>query len=373
MTNNKTIAVHKTNRVPSPYLCEPKLPYHTTIIAGMPIINNKKNPRCCFRLFVLRLLFVFVIVMSTQPTTATAWQAPTTTSTNVAAAATCWLVVDFDGTCTETDTTPLLPQLAAVLAGEPVSSRMQAFGSLEAQFFELYSQAKQKCAARAMTTTLHQVLDALDEPSNVVTEQVSASRVLQGLECASANQIHQVLSCNSNPLQVILRDKCLTVLQRALLSDYRLAVLSINWCPALIEACLVEPLQQQQQQQQRRRQGTPSDIPIWSNAVQDAGIVDLQVPGALAKQAKIRALQQEQQVVVYVGDSVTDLAALMQADVGILFQTESQSAVRLCEQFGQTLHPLRERARILATAQQDESPIIWTVQTWDEIGQFLEQ
>lgn len=115
-------------------------------------------------------------------------------------------------------------------------------------------------------------------------------------------------------------------------------------------------------------------VPIWSNVVNQHGVVDLQVPGALAKQARIRQLQQESGcTVIYVGDSSTDLAALVQANVGILFLAGSQSTIRLAEQFDIDLRPLRDRDKITEIGHSSTKKIIWTVEAWDEIGDFLRQ
>ena len=58
-----------------------------------------------------------------------------------------WLVVDFDGTCTARDTTPLLPVLASFLSDDNDSQRderLANFKSLEQEYFGLLQQSKSK-------------------------------------------------------------------------------------------------------------------------------------------------------------------------------------------------------------------------------------
>jgi hypothetical protein len=52
-------------------------------------------------------------------------------------------LVGFDGTCSEKDTTPLLPKLALILERdqEDMEERLSVFTELENEFFSLYAAA----------------------------------------------------------------------------------------------------------------------------------------------------------------------------------------------------------------------------------------
>ena len=75
-------------------------------------------------------------------------------------------------------------------------------------------------------------------------------------------------------------------------------MLSINWCPSLINAALLQPIRRHRRSvlslddtaiQQLEEDGEEDElaVPIWSNLVDLDGVVELAVPGALAKKARI--------------------------------------------------------------------------------------
>ena len=131
-----------------------------------------------------------------------------------------WLVVDFDGTCTEHDTTPLLPRLAAFatrsrssISKSPdgtetdnnddynhqkdMEKRLAQFQLLEDEFMKRYGEARSTMFSNNVndeSTSLYDVLDALDEPSNIVTEMVSASKCLSGLGHADTKEVEGMLN-----------------------------------------------------------------------------------------------------------------------------------------------------------------------------------
>mmetsp|Transcript_28903 Transcript_28903/g.52892 ORF Transcript_28903/g.52892 Transcript_28903/m.52892 type:complete len:344 (+) Transcript_28903:106-1137(+) len=301
-----------------------------------------------------------------------------------------WLVVDFDGTCSERDTTPLLPQLAAVLHGDSVEERLSIFAELESEFFRRYAAAKSQMCPTTMS--LEDALDSLDQVSNEVTAKVSSSGVLRGLNvtpqdiCAVMEQNDQVSD------HVRLRPGCAQVLAQAIRcrrSNWQLGVLSINWCPSLIDAALLQPIWQHTTEhdirldeednnnnnnnsndgRQRRPLGSKEHVPIWSNAVDHDGVVSLQVPGALAKKDRILQLKASG-LVVYIGDSSTDLAALVEADLGILIGN-SKSTATMAEQWGINVHPLRRRQQFLLEKKGEISKVIWMAESWAEIQVVL--
>ena len=279
-----------------------------------------------------------------------------------------WLVVDFDGTCSAQDTTPLLPQLAAVLCNDSPhqrQQRLQTFGKLEQEFFQLYAEA-----LLAERPTLMEALDALDEVSNIVTHKVSASGVLKGLH-VSSGEITQILETHAD-LQHSARllEDCTRVLSEIYNNrrsqPWKLGVLSINWCPSLIQAALMDPIAQHCQQFQ--------DIPIWSNRVNRDGVVSLQVPGALAKKQQIAHLQNDDSLVVYIGDSSTDLAALIQADIGILLGN-SKSTISMAQKWGYSVIDLKSQPNKNNIEEllrkHESSTIVWRADDWSEIGALL--
>jgi len=170
---------------------------------------------------------------------------------------------------------------------------------------------------------------------------------------------------------------------------WSLAVLSINWCPALINASLVRPVLK------KRRSILQVDsceieIPIWSNHVDGEGVVSLHVPGALAKRDRIMELRShipqtsddsQRSVIVYVGDSSTDLAALLEADIGIIMGTSSSTTV-IAKRWGIRIVPLEHRrdhgfgSGGSSSLDGDagnwrKKKLLWQVESWQEIDEML--
>jgi len=78
---------------------------------------------------------------------------------------------------------------------------------------------------------------------------------------------------------------------------------------------------------------------------------------------------------VYVGDSSTDLLALIQAYVGILSKG-SKSTIGLATKFGVIIRSLKEYNKYhndddTTEHENGDVGIIWTTSDWDEIGSFL--
>ena len=243
-----------------------------------------------------------------------------------------WLVADFDGTCTAVDTTPVVPQLAARFSSEP-ENVLSRFRSLENKYFELLSELDTIEATGGYDASgLEASLRAMDDVSNAITEALSNSGILAGIRAA---EVAPVLSewkaePSAAPVRVPeLRDGCEATLASASAREWQLAILSLNWCPPLIHATL--PIFE-----------APARPPlVWSNRIEEtSGRIANEVNGAVAKRAVIERLVRDRVPVrprsseaeaehaprvVYIGDSATDLLAMLAADVGILIG-ESQSA-----------------------------------------------
>lgn len=315
-----------------------------------------------------------------------------------------WLVVDFDGTCTARDTTPLLPKLAALLGStgdddndastKNMNERLATFHELEAEYFRLYMSARKSLCPQTMS--LDEALDSLDNASSAITKKVSASGILRGLSVPSEDILSLFETNDDLKERVRLHENCAEVLARVVASQtatksrcnrgWNLGILSINWCPPLIEAALLQPIRQhhkdiiEQEKPSTTLSSSLSTIPIWSNAIDHSGVVSLQVPGALAKKARITKLKHQQQtsiggrgLIVYVGDSLTDLSALLEADIGILIGY-TQSVVTMAEQWTVDTVPLCKWNDQHLPQNQDaeaSSQTIWLADSWCEIEDLL--
>ena len=359
-----------------------------------------------------------------------------------------WLVVDFDGTCTIRDTTPLLPRLAYLIESQnndnndddehkqhvkrkdpDLMERLSIFTNLENEYFQRYVEVMGSIESEStvedvgnnnnnnhLHSQLEYSLDRLDCISSEITEKVTKSNILKGLGSVRYNKLLELIQNYQHKqeeeeqqqqqhdevpiFEGNLRDSlqlhpgCISILQRHATcmssnNNWRIGVLSINWCPTLIEAVVLNPLCNERSSSESKESTTTTslnfeDIPIWSNTVDENGTVSLTVPGAIAKKERILKLQQQQQqqqqnsnnnLVVYVGDSSTDLLALIQADVGILLMG-SKSTIGLGIKFGVTFRSLNDYNNYYnnndkKTENENCLDVVWTASDWDEIGSFL--
>jgi len=289
-----------------------------------------------------------------------------------------WLVVDFDGTCTVRDTTPALVNLASAGAGDDAdtrAARASSFASLEGEYFATYEKEigdvlPDGAASRgAPDRTLPEALRGLDDISSRITARVSSSGCLadipEDLDEFSALLLQD--GCGDDGV-FDLHDGCVEALAEAAGAGWRLGVLSINWCPQLIDYVLLGPLRDRGA---AGRQGDDA-VPVWSNRLRPDGVVELTVPGADSKWDRVASLCTGGGTVVYVGDSSTDLLALMEADIGILLLRQSSSsgasstAERMCDRWKVPMLPLSERGK-----GDGRRGIVWTTRSWTEIAGML--
>lgn len=320
-----------------------------------------------------------------------------------------WLVLDFDGTCTEHDTTPLLPHMASLHSGDDDArrkQRLQQFNALEQEYFDAYSAAKKRVFSDGgddgddTTMDLHEALESLDEVSTVVTHKVSQSSCLSGLPSHPSHVADLIDQHEELQRMTRLQNDCVAVVANAHLAGWCLGVLSINWCPHLIEAALMMPV--------RRHLDTRRPTPIignkeggdvvgdavhlraevWSNEIDDKGVVTLHVPGASAKRMCIQTLKERirgqqdlpnktsgRPIVIYIGDSSTDLSGLLEADIGIMLGT-SATVEGIAKRWNIELSKLSDRRRHVRQQKggllERDAVTIWMADGWKEIDRLLQ-
>lgn len=140
----------------------------------------------------------------------------------------------------------------------------------------------------------------------------------------------------------------------------------------------------------RVRQFQP--IPVSSNdLVYDrhgvsTGEIDVRIPGSSGKHRRFRDLaamaqettaNSERTLTVFVGDSVTDLLAMLDADVGIVVGNSGTFA-RVASAFGIPVRPLAAAYNALGDKEAldgkrlaDQDPCVYRVSNWAEIDVFL--
>lgn len=256
------------------------------------------------------------------------------------------------------------------------------FRELEERYISQLSQCKDTIRAQRADVGaavsfdaegLEAALASMDEISNTITEELSQTGVLAGIAAASvAPAIAEWRAQPSAaPCQVpALREGCEETLSGALACGWRLGILSLNWCPPVIHALL--PV----------LKSSPPPADVWCNSIDEAsGRVSNTVNGAVAKREIIEELVKQvressaaasaegghRPLVVYVGDSATDLLAMLAADVGILIG-ESGWSREIAERFGLVIEPLDQQDLIGTEARRE---VVFEAQSWLDIKRCL--
>ena len=292
-----------------------------------------------------------------------------------------YLITDFDGTCTQKDTTPLVPHLAARSSSTP-DEVLERFNALEDLYMSMVESVQTGLAIDKAVKDENKLLDmdgltgaltALDAVSDAVTLQLSDSGILKGIaDEGVAGALAEWREAGTPIKPPELRPGCAATLAAAAADGWRLGVLTLNWCPALVRAYL--PLLAEY-----------PDAPMWSNSIDVAtGYVNLQVNGAVAKREIIAKLVKEAAAaaeqaeggksssVVYVGDSSTDLLALCAADVGILIG-ESQSTRKIAKQFALKIEPLPASVEeaVRRKEEGEAEAMVFEVESWNQLRRSL--
>ena len=280
-----------------------------------------------------------------------------------------WVVVDFDGTCTTADSTGLLPHIAEAHALAAPESRTSVFARFEAQYVSGIAELMRGADGAATAPDvagLRAFVDELDAFSLEVARQLGETGCLSGID---DNRVASTLQEFAREGRApTLRPGCAEALSALNGAGCRLGVLSVGWCPPLIDATLAPPLA-------ACGAGTVRLDALWCNALSTDGRVIQRVSGGEAKRSRIASLRASAaeharpgaaERIVYVGDSPTDLPALIEADVGILIGS-SRSARQLLRHFGVPVRPLPGK---IAPRGNDE-PALWEAPSWDAIAAAL--
>jgi len=329
-----------------------------------------------------------------------------------------WLVVDFDCTLTQFDTTPTLPLLAALHSGDDdvqKRRRLDVFAKHEEEYFGAYSAARERllqhgdidnaididknsvAGGEDESLDLHEALEALDDVSTSVTNKVSESSCLAGLP-SHPHRVADIISGSEELRRLTqLQEGCIPVVANAKKNGWGLAVLSINWFPNLIEASFVMPLRRHidsspniegMDGKESEVQANSDDMrltEVWCNSIDEEGAVQLDIPGAAAKRQRIRALKERlakehqlaampsagrDMLVVFIGDSSTDLLGLLEAHIGIMIG-RSSTLEGIAGRWNIPLKPLKERRASSSSSGLHEDGTIWMADGWEEIEAVL--
>lgn len=288
------------------------------------------------------------------------------------------LVLDFDDTMVKGDTTPLLPLIAKQAYPERQSDIDAKWTVLTEQFLSTYQAAVVRGIGDAPAQNeafegqgLQKFLDTLDEVDLASIHRVSKSKVLAGLT------VEDIKKALLGPLrsQWVTRTHMADCVNRALATDlsFQRHILSINFSQDVIETILESEIG-----------GSFMDkVTIFSNNLafaEDGRTTGEIVTRGVGASGKLRVFEQllagtadSEGLTMYVGDSVTDLLAMLRADIGVVVG-ESATFRKVASAYGVRICPLSSDALIPAQGggwKNGGVCCVYEAKSWDDINHFL--
>lgn len=339
------------------------------------------------------------------------------------------LVVDFDDTCTEKDTTSLIAKTAIKSAveearhdegrsREDIQAMEQDGYALLQSLVDNYIEKRNNLLDEILPANekrneefdmgwLGKFMDRISEFDREMNRVVVDSKILAGIKRGQLESI--------GSLQVPMRKDCLETLKQAVKSGIPVAVVSVNWSAEMVTAALsqeglhVVPARGPGGIGEGAENVTPrpGSIVVYSNeleyvneistgsivrrcecAVDKARLFDDLVLGIASE-----GINKKDGVLVYVGDSMTDLSSLISADIGIVMG-ENRLIREVASAAGIPIVPLvthpvaklqdtsnspngdvcsesRDKAELLQSEEQSEFPLLYDAESWSEINAFL--
>ena len=313
------------------------------------------------------------------------------------------LIVDFDSTCTEKDTTHLLLEIAQFYNAEKKEPLAKIWKSLEESYMRDFSRIIEEHLPKEKSTeidkswnekkedsmyALRNFLIALTENEDIAVQRTNQSKVLKGIPQFINNDkeggigfylLHESIKGTG---KWELQQNCANVLRRVVSNSKpkissnqkgigsKLTVLSINWSKELIQTILLDggvsnedyTLLSNDLEYEKYVSGT-SEIQLteeWKSAhsteplqptVKTTGNLIINVGSAVGKENEMLRIigdnesedhyqgDQQDTITVYIGDSITDILAMYRADIGILIGS-SESFTKVANHFGIHILPL---------------------------------
>ncbi|CAM9658300.1 unnamed protein product, partial [Phaeothamnion confervicola] len=290
--------------------------------------------------------------------------------------------VDFDDTCTEGDTTSLLPAAAALAADTP-EKRTQIrsqWHNLTDLFLSGYTAVMAETASRPKTASgsalapdlerLRAFLARLANEDRSSIARVVESGVLAGLTRPGLRRA-MLGSCRKDWR---VRPGMAATLHRAVAFPLETHVLSINWSVDVVRAILEDSL--------GHVDSAAVDANLDTSDGSDAGAADGGTSGAAVLAAVHGGSDngRDTGLTVYVGDSATDLLSMLSANVGIVVGGSASFAC-VCAAFGVEILPLQsilhggsdaaEDVLLAPTTLPGSRRAVYAAKGWDEIHAFL--
>eukprot|EP00850_Spirogloea_muscicola_P020677 SM000223S07305 [mRNA] locus=s223:59029:71140:- [translate_table: standard] len=264
----------------------------------------------------------------------------------------CIFACDFDFTCSEEDSSPVLAKLGIDAVSGPASvARKEQWDAVAAQYVEEYEQLldralqPQACQdAKDASDGLRSFLEELSTFEVLANRRIESARILSNISLDSIK---------ARGLEVTLKPNCTVLVKKLLDMGVEVHIVSVCWSRSFIAGALSGALSE----------GTTVFPSIHANELvftsdgQSTGSLDWYLQSPLDKERLMmntltcKASKAEEQIMqpevaghvrpwsVFVGDSTTDLLALLHADVGIVLG-DNATLSRVLSRFGIRLYPL---------------------------------
>ena len=298
------------------------------------------------------------------------------------------LIADFDGTVSEVDTLGLLVQAAAknrTIAGE--AGAKTSFSEWR-ETVEWYSRqharlVEEWLSVDSVETThtgqimevptdlagLQRFLNASETLEYYATHRVIEKKFLSGLTRETLREIGRSVQIRPGVFKLMEGMRAIGV---------KIEILSANWSKTLIEGAMGETCDQ-----------IITNNLIFDESGRSTGEIHLRVISANDKlkhflkrkdnryyynpsqdvKVQRRRLQPQSGRTLYIGDSVTDLLAILEADIGVLIGTK-QTAVQAMKRFGIATRTITSQDRFDSV--RDAAPTVLHVDSWETLGHLLE-
>ncbi|ELR11953.1 haloacid dehalogenaselike hydrolase domain containing protein [Acanthamoeba castellanii str. Neff] len=151
-----------------------------------------------------------------------------------------------------------------------------------------------------------------------------------------------------------------------------LHALSANWSKDYLAGALDGLIDEQHI---RTNEVNPMDLAYDEVTKLSTGQMKLQVVSALDKQRYIRCLREElhnrpNNRVLYVGDSLNDILALLEADYGVLMGSR-KTAAEVLRAYNVEVRPLASFETKFAQEPNAQGPVVWQANDWGEVVSWL--
>lgn len=338
------------------------------------------------------------------------------------------LVIDFDDTCTAQDTSALIAETAieasAKASEDPEASRSKGQQMLEELVFNYVSKRDglldeilpdvpwnegEEGSEEFDMTWLGDFLDRLSDFDREMNSVVVESGILAGIKRGTMSDVGA---------RVAMRPGCLKFLHHAVHTGIPTAIVSVNWSAELVAAALQQHSSASSQESEYHLPGgavklisggfetdipTPGTVHVYANdleyfgesstggirrrcecAVDKGRLFEDLLLGVAVAEVKpevetetvenVRGSSVPRGLSVYIGDSMTDLSALISADVGIILGS-NRHIRHVAAVAGLQIRPLVTYPMDVESAaahfDSETHPVIYEASSWSEVYAFV--